>query len=204
MKSKIIGLLSTAMLLFVMSGALAGEGAPWEDFPSALGGFYGPFSGTGLHYHRWIGDNGFHVTGGIVYVPFEQDTWWYGNVLDYAFGGEYQRRVYGEAFTSWLAGSLYLFAGGQHRGYIPVVLIAEGYEVPGSDPVVWVDDVYGVGVYHAELTVGAGIGVEIILFRHFSVPVEFGYGGTWTITEPDLAAAFSVGPNVQTGLRYRY
>jgi len=178
---------------------------PDELFPEALGGFYGPFSGSGLHYHRWVGDNAFAVTGGIVYVPFDQADWWVnGTTLDYAIGGEFQRRVYGEAFTNWLAGSLYLFAGGMHRGYIPVVLLAEGYEVPDSDPPEYVDPVYGLGTYQAEVTVGAGIGVELILFRHFSVPLEFGYGATWTITEPDPASAFAVGPNVQTGLRYRY
>ena len=179
--------------------------APYEAYPQALGGFYGPFSGTGLHYQNWIGTSGFHVNGGIVYVPLDDGGWWPSQtVLDYAVGGEYQRRVFGEAFTNWLAGSLYLFAGGQHRGYNPVEVVAEGYEIPDSDPVEWVDPVYGVGAYQAELSVGVGIGIELILFRHFSVPLEFGYGATWTVTEPAFADALSIGPNVQTGLRYRY
>jgi hypothetical protein len=195
-----------AVLLLVAGTVLAQDiTPPYETFPEALGGFYGPFSGSGLHYHRWLGDNGFHVSGGIIYVPFGQADWWFGdNTLDYVLGGEYQRRVYGEAFTRWLAGSLYLFAGAMHRGYIPVELVAEPYEIPGSDPPEWVDAVYEVGSYQAEITAGAGIGIELILFGHFSFPLEFGYGVTWTPTVPNLPDALSVGPDIQTGLRYRY
>jgi len=178
---------------------------PYEAFPQSLGGFYGEFSGAGIHYHRWIGSDAFHVNAGIVYVPFSVDDWWFaGTTLDYAVGGEYQRRVYGEAFASWLAGSLYLFVGAQHRGYIPVNLIAEGYYVDPEDPESYVDPVYEVGTYQAAVSTGAGIGVELILFRHLSVPLEFGYGAAWTITEASLADAFLIGPGFQVGLRYRY
>lgn len=193
------------LALVPLAGVAAEDAPPWEVFPEALGGYYGPFSGSGLHYHRWIGEAGFHVTAGIIYIPFDADDFRFSDTtLDYAAGGEYQRRVYGEAFTNWLAGSLFLFAGAQHRGYVPVELVAEGYEVPDSDPVEYVDPVYEVGSFQAEFSVGAGIGVELILFRHFSIPLEFGYGGTWTVTNPDITSAISVGPNVQTGLRYRY
>jgi hypothetical protein len=194
-------------ILLLMAGALPADEIvpPYETFPEALGGFYGPFSGSGLHYHRWLGANGFHVSGGIIYIPLGDSAWWFGDTtLDYAVGGEYQRRVYGEAFTQWLAGSLYLFAGAMHRGYIPIELVAEAYEVPDSDPPEWVDPVYAAGDYQAELTIGAGIGIELILFGHFSIPLEFGYGVTWTPTVPDFSDALEVGPNIQTGLRYRY
>jgi len=152
-----------------------------------------------------MGDTGFHVSGGIIYVPYSDDDFWYEETtLDYSIGGEFQRRVYCEAFASWFAGSLYLFVGGQHRGYVPVDLIAEGYEVPASDPPEYVDPVYSIGAYQAQVSVGAGIGIELIVFRHFSIPIEFGYGATWTVTEPSFAEAISVGPNAQIGLRYRY
>ena len=198
--------LSVIVLAFLVSPIAAEDIAPpYETYPEALGGFFGPFSGSGLHYQKWLGENGFHVTGGIVYIPFSEADWWFSaTTLDYSIGGEFQRRVFGEAFTNWLAGSLYLFAGGMHRGYMPVDLVAEGYEVPDSDPVVWVDPVYALGTFQADLTVGVGIGIELILFRHFSIPLEFGYGATWTMTESDFANAISIGPNVQSGLRYRY
>ena len=200
-------IVSIVAVLLLFAAAVAAEDLvpPYESFPQALGGFYGPFSGSGLHYQKWLGENGFHVTGGIVYVPYDDSDWWYaGTTLDYSVGGEFQRRVYGEAFTDWLAGSLYLFAGGMHRGYIPIVEVAAAYfSVPG-DETTWVDAVYAVGSFQAEVSVGAGIGMELILFRHFSLPLEFGYGAIWTVTEPAFADAFTVGPNVQTGLRYRY
>lgn len=91
-------------------------------FPESFGGYYGPISGTGLHYHKWIDKNGFQVTGGILYRP----DLVFGNILDYDLGGELQRRLYGDSFTNWLAGSLYLFAGGRHRGYIPTIVVTEG------------------------------------------------------------------------------
>jgi len=197
-------------LLLLFAGPVVAEEVepPYETFPEALGGFAGQISGTGLHYHRWIGQNAFQVTGGILYIPFDPTDYYlyglYDSTLDYSVGGEFQRRVYGEAFTNWLAGSLYLFAGGRHHGYIPINLVAEGYVVPASDPEEWVDPVFAVGTFQAEVTIGAGIGMELILFRHFSIPIEFGYGATWIMTEADLVDAFLVSPYGQSGFRYRY
>ncbi len=196
--------------LLLFTGAVVAEdlAPPYETFPEALGGSFGPISGSGLHYHKWIGRNAFQVTGGIIYVPFDPTDYYYYDLyestLDYTIGGEFQRRVYGEAFTNWLAGSLYVFAGGRHRGYIPINLVVDGYVVPASDPEEWVEPVYAVGTFQADVTIGAGIGVELILFRHFSIPIEFGYGGTWIMTETDLTEAFLVNVYGQSGLRYRY
>jgi hypothetical protein len=181
----------------------------YQEFDQALGFSYGPVSATGLHYHVWKDDLGIQGTGGFIYVPLNTDTFWSSSTtLDYNLGGEVQKRVYGEAFASWLTGALYLFAGGNHRGFIPVRLVSEGYtddqETTTTDDDVWVEPVYGTGPFQAQLTVGIGIGIEIVLFRHFSFPFEFGYGGTWTVTEPDLRDAFLVDLNVQTGVRYRY
>jgi hypothetical protein len=90
-----------------------------------------------------------------------------------------------------------------HRGYIPI-LGSGGEEIPGTDPIEFTPYVEEAGTYAAVFTAGVGIGVELILFRHFSFPIEFGYGASWTATEPDLSAAFVVNLNVQSGLRYRY
>ncbi len=198
-----------ALLLFFAGSVVAEElEPPYETFPKALGGYFGPISGSGLHYHKWIGQNAFQVTGGIIYIPFDPtDYYFYGlydSTLDYTIGAEYQRRVFGEAFTNWLAGSLYLFAGGRHRGYIPINLVAEGYCEDPDECTVWIDPVFAVGTFQAEVTIGAGIGMELILFRHFSIPIEFGYGGTWTVTESNLEDAFLVNVYGQSGLRYRY
>ncbi len=176
----------------------ADEPLPFRAFPNALGIAYGPISGTGLHYHRWAGDIGFQFAAGVLYLPPHEVTW-AQNMLDYVAGGAFQRRIYGDRFASWLAGSLYLFAGGNHRGFIPIEI---RHRDPGEDPPLEPERV--VGPFVAELTAGVGIGIEIILFRHLSVPVEFGYGATWTATEPELRNAFRVNLYGQTALRYRY
>ena len=192
---RFVRLLLVISLLFGAVAAAADTTPPYEAFPSALGVAFGPISGTGLHYHRWNGPTGFQVAAGILYLP-PGEVGWMSNMLDYNVGGAFQRRVYGDRFADWLAGSLYLFAGGNHRGYIPVigpVSVPEGEAVD-----------YRVGSYQAELGLGAGIGFEIILFRHFSIPADFGYGASWTMTEPDLSNAFRVQLYGQTALRYRY
>jgi hypothetical protein len=168
----------------------ASQQPPYETFPRALGAAFGPITGTGLHFHRWAGDVGFGLAGGIVYFP--ADTAPGDSTLDYNVGGAVQWRVYGDRFADWLTGSLYVFGGGHHRGYIPVVY-------SGTDP-----RVAAGGSFQVELGVGVGIGIEIILFEHFSIPVEFGYGANWNATEANLAEAFLVQLYPQTALRYRY
>ena len=177
--------------------AAADELPPYHAFPNALGIAYGPISGTGLHYHRWAGDSGYQFAAGVLYLPPDELSW-AENMLDYVAGGAYQRRIYGDRFANWLAGSLYLFAGGNHRGFIPIEVVDRDPGDPGGE----IDRV--VGSFAAEFTLGIGIGIEIILFRHISIPVEFGYGATWTATEPELRNAFRVNLYGQTALRYRY
>jgi hypothetical protein len=161
--------------------------APQKMYPNALGAAFGPISGVGLHYHRWDGQTGWQVTGGIVYFPPGQGP---GETsLDYNLGAALQWQVYQDVFSPWLSGSLALFAGGNHRGYIPVT-------VSGST--------FSNGSYQAEFTLGPGVGIELVLFEHFSIPVEFGYGASWTATESNLSEAFRVQLYAQTALRYRY
>jgi hypothetical protein len=162
--------------------------APWERYPQALGAAFGPITGTGLHYNRWFGESGLHVAAGIIYLPPDQ-AW--ETTLDYNVGVGYQHRLFGDVYAPWLSGALYLFAGGHHRGFIPIL---------------WdeaTDSTY-VGSYQAQLGLGGGIGIELVLFEHFSIPAEVGYGGVWTITEPDLAEAFLVNLVGQVALRYRF
>lgn len=191
--------LSVTLLLFTFAASLAaveGETPPkYEEvkpsvvYPDALGAAFGPISGIGLHYHRWEKSFGWQVTGGILYFPPGQQP---GQTsLDYNLGGALQWQVYGDTFAPWLSGNLYLFLGGNHRGYIPVR--------SSGDPLVFTN-----GPFQADITAGPGIGTEIVLFEHFSIPIEFGYGGTWTVTQPDLSQAFTVNIYGQTALRYRY
>ncbi len=202
--------ITVAILLLVLGrGALfAGameEGVPaaYEEYPQALGFQYGDISATGLSYQKLFDRTGFQLTGGIIYIPYNEATY-FGfpeSTLDYAVGSEVQYRVYGEDFATWLSGQLYIFAGLKHRGHIPVTMVQDGYNNPDVN---WVEPVYSVGEFRPVLGLGAGIGIEIILFRHFSIPVELGYGVDWSPLAGALADQFNVNLRPQVGFRYRY
>ena len=172
---------------------------PFERFPRALGAMFGEVTGTGLHYHRWFGPNGLGITGGIIYQPLGAEMpWLVENTLDYNVGVAYHRRVYGDEFGTGLAGSLYLVAGGGHRGYIPVI---RTYDPIVEEPV---PNGEYAGDYQAALNLGIGVGIEIILLNHISVPAEFLYGAVFTPTASDTTEWLRIAPTGQIGLRYRY
>lgn len=195
---------AAALLLLnpAFAGALGAEEVTqpaYVEFPQALGFQYGEISGSGLSYHVWRDALGFQVAGGIVYIPLSDD-YWYDRTLDYSVGTEMQLRVYGEDFASWLSGQLYGFAGLNHGGYIPIVTASGGYEIDDY----WIEPEFATGSYTPTFGIGLGIGIEIILFRHFSIPVELGYGLEWIPTAPTLAEQFNVNLRPQAGFRYRY
>ena len=172
----------------------------YEEFQQALGFQYGEISGTGLSYQIWREFLGFQVAGGIIYIPMEEEGW-FDRTLDYSVGTEIQVRVYGEDFASWLSGQLYAFAGLNHGGYIPVITIKEAFEISEDE---WLPPEYGIGLYTPTFGFGLGIGIEIILFRHFSIPVELGYGLEWLPTAETVPRQFRVNLYPQVGFRYRY
>jgi len=192
-------LLFGPLSLFSLASEEVGRPA-YEEFPQALGFQYGEISASGLSYHVWRDSVGFQVAGGILYVPLQDDSW-FDRTLDYSVGTEMQLRVYGEDFASWLSGQLYGFAGLNHGGYIPVVEAKEGYT---REDEIWVPPELAAGSYVPTFGFGIGIGIEIILFRHFSIPVELGYGLEWTPTAETTAAQFNVNLRPQAGFRYRY
>ncbi len=176
-------------LVSIVAPLVAEDAPPFDRFPQALGVMFGPVSGSGLHYHVWRGVHGIGITGGIIYQPIDAELLWeVDNTLDYNIGIAYHRRLFGDNFATGLAGSLYLVAGGGHRGYIPVIGETSRTE----------------GAYQADLNFGVGVGVEIILLSHISLPAEFLYGGTFTPTRVGGTDWLRIGPTGQLGLRYRY
>jgi hypothetical protein len=121
-----------------------------------------------------------------------ETDYWTPYILNYIIGAEVQHTVYGDDFANWLSGRLYLFSALNHRGYIEA-------EMESSDPYV-----LGYGDFNAVFAFGVGIGVEIILFKHFSFPVELGYGVFWNPTKTALRDQFVVDIVPQVGFRYRY
>ena len=199
-----VPLLAVVGLSMMYAGGSAEDiPAAYEEYPQALGFQYGEISATGLSYQRWGGRTGLMVTGGIIYVPYDANSYlmWFETTLDYAVGAEVQYRVYGEDFAQWLSGQLYVFAGLKHRGYIPLNVVEEGRVEPDE---IWVEPTYAAGSYQPVIGLGGGIGIEIILFRHFSLPLELGYGVDWSPLAGEIGKQFNVNLRPQVGFRYRY
>jgi len=174
----------------------------YRQYPEALGGQAGEISGNGISYQQWIDRTGVQLTGGIIYVPLsEAELSWLDSTLDYNVGVELQFRIFGADLTSWLSGQLYAFFGLMHRGYIPIVEVEAGYYENEWD---WIDGVYATGSFRPVVGLGGGIGTEIILFRHFSIPIEIGYSVNWSPLSGSLADQFDVNLRPQIGARYRY
>lgn len=168
----------------------------FEEFPESLGLFVGLNSGIGgLSYHSWLPNapgSGVQVVAGVLYTPGGEGNFYGNYILDYNVGFEYQQSVFGADFVEWLSGQLYLWAGLSHRGFSRAIRDSEDYETVTTGP------------YNPTVAIGIGIGVEIILFRHFSFPIEVGYGGTYNFIADSFANGISVGLTFQGGGRYRY
>jgi len=167
------------------------EANAFAEFPEALGFYYGEISGTGLTYHKWVDGVGYQITAGALYLPPDSGN----NLLDYVVGFENSYTVYSEDFTKWLSGLLSLFWGVNHRGYIPVEVEYDEVTYEAS---------YDIGSYVPTLTLGGGIGIEVLWFKHFSIPFEVGYGATYLPLESDVIDMFLVDLYFQAGFRYRY
>ncbi len=183
-----IAVLLTAV---VMLPASADEGPAYERHPQALGIQYGAISGSGLSYYRWSDNIGFQIALGGLYDPTGDISWM--DILDYSVGAELQYTVYGDSYAKWLAGQLYLFTGLNHRGVI---------ERKPSDPNGDLET--EAGPYIPSFTTGFGIGIEVVLFNHFSVPLEFGYAAAWKPSGASLQDQLAIKLITQAGFRYRF
>lgn len=169
----------------------------YEHFPQALGFQYGELSGSGLSYQFWDHSSGFQLSFGGWYIPPAGEGY-ASTVMDYSIGVEYQYSVYGEDFADWLSGQIYLFAALNHRGTAANEEVTP--PVYDSDYNLVSPGVYAVGDYMPSLNGGIGLGMEIILFEHFSIPLEVGYGAFWNLA----TNALEVRLVPQAGFRYRF
>ncbi|WP_144082876.1 hypothetical protein [Salinispira pacifica] len=168
-----------------------------EVYDEALGFSAGPMTGTGLTYHKTYGSKGWQIVAGALYSPEIQ---FYGNLLDYSLGFSHHWRVFSSQWKDILGGNLYIFTSIMHRGYIPWV--DDSYYDEESETYVEVPPYSGS--YTPQFTAGFGIGMELIGFSHFSIPIEVGYGLTWLPTAGSLQNQFAVELYPQISFRYRY
>jgi hypothetical protein len=174
------------ILLLILALPLIGEeegAAAFDEWPDALGVYGSSLAGHpggGLHWQHWFGQTGVAVSAGGLYTPSAV----YGSILDYSLTAMFQRRVFGEDFAPWFSGQLYLWALAGHVGYIPMIYNSQ-------------TQVTSQGPFVGAALAGLGIGIEVILFRHFSAPFEVGYIGQFP---NDTQVQLSFGG----GFRYRY
>lgn len=199
----------------------------------ALGVFAGGIGGVGLHYQHWFGKLGVQTAFGIFYSPegdsfdpffffggaasYDEYQWrdpdsealyysYYRTRLSYNIGLEFLYRLFAEDFAKWFSGNLYIFGGINHSGIDQFYYDKKKVEyTDGESGYYWTEDYtkkIEVG-YSPNLSMGLGIGVEPMLFQHFSLPLEFGFGLFWEGMEFDKNAFF-INPIIQAGLRYRF
>jgi hypothetical protein len=203
-KRTIIALTAACMIL--LAGAAYAEGSdgpsdltsPALDFPDAAGAFGSFMLGGGLSWQHWYGPLGIAVTAGGMAYP---NSSYYGydvvettasdfTVWNYNVQVDLLYRLYSSNFWKWLSGDLYAFVTLAHMGSVTAEWVDEDGDYDTTDDAYYVPTPY-VPVF----AVGVGIGYEIILFRHFSLPLQFSY----TLKYP-LYVDF----NFASGLRYRF
>lgn len=187
--------------IFLSGAAWSEEGrdsldltSPAEDFPQSVGVFGSSWNGGGLSYQRWFGRLGLGLTAGGTASPatyYGTDStettsnvfnWGYNVQLDILY------RLYASNFWRWLSGDLFAFATIGHRGDNEAIYMNPDKDTEG-------DEYYAKGSFVPTFSAGLGIGYEIVLFRHFSAPIQFGYVVEWPFTMNFCVAG---------GLRYRY
>ena len=207
-------------LVFLLTAVpvLTGESSPPEEqepvytlYPTALGvsaNIWGD-GGAGLHYHHTAGRWAWEGDVGLWYYPDESGYEYSStgepvlqDIGSYNLQFTLLYRVYEDAFADWFSGALYLFTAVQHTGYLERDV--EYGANPSENPLFDWDDFVSTADeirYAPSVGLGFGIGLEPVLFRHISLPLEFGLGGTWILGEPlpDFAGMFT-----KIGLRYRY
>ena len=162
-----------------------------DRFPEALGFRFRDISGMGLSYHRWMGSTGFEIAGGILYFPLAVQAD-FPIVLDYSIGLQVNRSVFASDYSDRVSGQLYLVAGISHRGEIEREFTTGGSGQETAGPFV------------PSIGVGGGLGIEIVLFDHFSFPIEVLYAPIWSYTGEPFLESVRITLAAQTGFRYRF
>jgi len=191
----------TKILISVLFCLVLGVSSVWADladFPSALGVFGGmsPSANSGyggLHYQRWFSKFGIQAEGGIFYVPASKDLN-YSIVLDGLFP------VYNNDFSEKLGGRVYLFGSAGHNASTFLVPEVGVWDETTSDYKITAPE---QRYFNPKIFAALGIGIEVVLFQHFSIPLHFGYAADIPVNNlpgNELYIGFTFGG----GLRYRF
>lgn len=160
--------------------ALPSRPSVFVTYPSALGISMSPVESVSLSWKHLFDRIGVEVGVGGFWDPASTT----GPIYWYSVNSALSYRLLAEDFASWIAGGLDLVAFAGYRG-------EDGYEAVFNE-----DDysfTYVRTGYRPYLFFGAGIGIETVLFRHFSQEVQFLYLGQ-----------FLHNPGIRFGLNFAY
>lgn len=164
-----ITVVAMAVLAFLALAGIAGAqgiqkggGTVFDQYPSSLGFSIGSPEVAGITWKRWFGRTGLEIAAGGTYDPVAT----YSDIYFYSVTVGLSHRLFAEDFASWFSGGLSLIGYLGHSGrsgydYVP----GEG-DNPGS---------YAPSGYKPSIFAAAGIGIESVLFEHFSQELDFLY-----------------------------
>lgn len=162
------------------SVAFGSQRTVFATYPSALGISMSPVENVSLSWKNLFDRIGVEVGVGGFWDPASTT----GPIYWYSVNGALSYRLLAEDFASWIAGGLDLVAFAGYRG-------EDGYEAVFNE-----DDysfTYVRTGYRPYLFFGAGIGIETVLFKHFSQEVQFLYLGQ-----------FLHNPGIRFGVNFAY
>jgi hypothetical protein len=159
----------------------------FNRFPTALGFQAGELSASGLSVQTWSGNIGLTLNaGGYMNLP----TWgpFQGeHAADYNAALTLQFKVAEADFSNWFSSNLYIFMSVGHRGYVtqpnPVFHTSTSYDpyYSSDDYTQYAEPEWLPSKYVAIVHGGVGLGTEMVFARHFSIPIELGYGAFWDV-----------------------
>ncbi len=208
MKVKKLALL---LVLLLISGVFvfAEEENVFDKYDQSLGFYANSIGMMGISFQDWNGRLGYQITGGFMYYDGYADNAYSddgssttADILTYNLGAEVFYMLYEDSYDDWLAGALYLFGNLTHIGTV-------GAEISFVEDPANSTETFTAYKYSGESSptfmpgaaLAVGVGFEVVLFDHFSIPVEIGYGGAW---EFDSVIPVSGGFMGGGGFRYRY
>jgi hypothetical protein len=174
----------TAQEKIAITGSGDREYNIFDQYPSSLGVTLGSMETFGLSWKRWFGKTAFEITAGGMWDPSTT----MGSIYWYAVTGALSYRLYAEDFANWFSGGLYLVAYGGHGGEDSIDYVYD----PEKDTSDTVRSGYSPYIY-----AGGGIGIETVLFKHFSQELQFLYIGRF-LSSPGIQFG------VNASFRYRY
>jgi hypothetical protein len=175
--------LAIACILFVSTALFAAGNDTLNKYSNSIGAQFGRLSGIGLSYQKRISD--LDAVQTTAYISYDGDSSW--SLLEYVVGLEYQHTIYSDFYSDWFVGQLYVFGAINHSGCV--------------EPINYNTSDLG---FTPAFGIGGGVGVEMILIDHFSMPIEFGYGAYWDSEGSSFLEQLEFGFVGQVGVRYRY